>query len=70
MATQISCGGTLASATGNKSKKFVWTDKMKMSFDQIKLCMATDAILTYPDHNKRFDIYTDASNYQLGACIK
>ena len=43
---------------------------MKMSFDQMKLCMATDAILTYPDHNKRFYIYTDTSSYQLGASIE
>jgi hypothetical protein len=26
-------------------------------------------MLLQPDHNKRFDIYTDASDFQLGACI-
>ena len=31
--------------------------------------MATDALSTYSDHNKAFHIYTDASNYQLGAVI-
>ena len=31
--------------------------------------MAADVLFAYPDHNKRFDIYTDSSNYQMGACI-
>jgi hypothetical protein len=30
---------------------------------------ATNALAAYPDHNKRFNIYTDAFDFQLGVCI-
>jgi hypothetical protein len=33
------------------------------------LLMAANALAAYPDHNKRFNVYTDASDFQLGACI-
>ena len=31
--------------------------------------MAADAHSAYLDHNKLFNIYTDLSDYQMGACI-
>jgi hypothetical protein len=31
--------------------------------------VTADALAAYSDHNKRFDVYTDASEFQLGACI-
>jgi hypothetical protein len=31
--------------------------------------MAANAPAAYPDNNKWFDVYTDASDFQLGACI-
>ena len=35
----------------------------------MRLLMAANALAAYPNHNKRFDVYTDASNFQLGTCI-
>jgi RNase H-like domain found in reverse transcriptase len=35
----------------------------------MKALLAKDAFLQCPDHNKRFDIYCDASELQLGAAI-
>ena len=35
----------------------------------MKQLIMKETLLTYPDFNKRFDIQTDASHLQLGACI-
>ncbi len=42
---------------------------MQQAFDKMHLLMAANALAAYPDHNKRFDVYTDAYDFQLGTCI-
>ena len=42
---------------------------MQQAFDKMHALMAANALAAYPDHNKRFDIYIDASDFQFGACI-
>jgi hypothetical protein len=52
-----------------KRASIKWTDEMQQAFDKMRLLMAADALAAYPDHNKRFNIYTDASDFQLGTYI-
>jgi hypothetical protein len=42
---------------------------MQQAFDKMRLLLAANALAAYSNHNKRLDIYTDASDFQLGACI-
>jgi hypothetical protein len=48
---------------------FIWGPRQVQAFDTMKAMIAADAMTTYPDLNLPFDIYTDASDYQLGAAI-
>ena len=52
-----------------KRQPIKWTQDIQSAFDKMRQLMAADVLAAYPDHNKRFDIFTDASDYQLGACI-
>jgi hypothetical protein len=60
----------LTDQSGLKKKAHIkWIDEMQTVFDKMCLLMAADALAAYPDHNKQFNMYTDASDFQLGACI-
>eukprot|EP00957_Ditylum_brightwellii_P154973 11795564-Ditylum_brightwellii.AAC.1 len=46
-----------------------WTPECDIAFNKMWYLMAADALAAYPDHIMHFDIFTDASDLQLGACI-
>jgi hypothetical protein len=51
-----------------KKAPIEWTDEMQKAFDKMHLLMSANALAAYPDHNKCYGIYTDAPDFQLGAC--
>ena len=53
----------------HSKKKFIWTSDADKAFKHIKAMLAKDVFIRYPDHNKPFHVYTDASDKQLGAVI-
>jgi hypothetical protein len=52
-----------------KKAPIKWTDEMQKAFDKMCLLMAANALTAYPDHNKQFNVYTNASDFQFGACF-
>ena len=46
-----------------------WTPEAKQAFERAKEMCSEDALLYYPNFNRRFDIHTDSSQYQMGAVI-
>jgi hypothetical protein len=60
----------LTSLTSSKVK-FEWHSSHQQAFDKIKKVIETekDVLLCYPDFNKPFHLYIDASDHQLEAVI-
>jgi hypothetical protein len=58
----------LSSMTSAKVK-WKWTPACQDSFEKMKAIMAKETLVTFPDFTKEFEIHTDASKLQLGACI-
>ena len=60
---------SLTQLTGKGKSPFIWTTTHQQAFDSLKSLIVRDCMTHYPDHNLPFDIYTDASDLQLGAVI-
>ena len=61
----------LAPLTGLTSKKvkWKWTEECSKAFKKMLNLIAEETLLTYPNFQQPFDVHTDASKLQLGACI-
>ena len=58
----------LTALTSNTAK-WQWTEQHQQAFERLKTIITKDVLLRFPDFAKPFDIYTDASDHQLGAVI-
>jgi hypothetical protein len=52
-----------------KNVQYEWKDIHQKAFQDIKKVISTEVLLAYPDHNKPFDIHTDASKFQIASEI-
>ena len=59
----------LTELTKKTNKSFRWQTKHQEAFNNLQRELARQVILAYPDFTKTFEIYTDASKYQIGAVI-
>ena len=53
----------------SKQSKWNWTEQYQKNFDRMKDTLNREMLLSYPDFNKVFEIYTDTNHLQLGAVI-
>jgi len=53
----------------NKLRKIDWTENCQKAFDEMKRLVSKEVLLSYPTFDQPFEVYTDASKYQLGAVI-
>ena len=52
-----------------KYARFKWTSECRTAFDFLKESLTVVPLLAYPDTNKPYVLYTDASNNCIGACL-
>ena len=57
----------LAELTGKRP--FEWSSTKQRAFEEMKAIIASNCYNQYVDLNEPIEIYTDASDYQLGAAI-
>ena len=56
-------------ALTRKHAQFKWTDECKSAFEYLKQSLTVVPLLAYPDSNKPYTLYTDASKSCIGECL-
>ena len=56
-------------ALTKKYARFKWSEECQTAFDFLKDSLTVVPLLTYPDTNKPYVLYTDASDSCIGACL-
>ena len=46
-----------------------WTEGLDLVFKKVKAIVVQDILMSFPNHNTPFDIYSGSSDYQLDACL-
>jgi ribonuclease HI len=59
----------LSSLITSANIKWKWTPEHQEAFENMKALIAKETLLTFPDFSQEFEIHTDASKLQFGACI-
>ena len=52
-----------------KNQEYIWTPDRNEAFEDIRQCLLSDPILSYPDFDKEFIVRTDASSQGIGAVL-
>jgi transposase InsO family protein len=52
-----------------KNSVFKWTEEHQAAFETMKALVGKEVMLSFPNYNERFQLYTDASDLQLGAVL-
>jgi transposase InsO family protein len=56
-------------ALTKKNAVFQWTEEMQKNFDHINKILSSAPVLTYPDFDKEFHLFTDASCTGVGSVL-
>ena len=60
---------TQLTGTDKKPPLSRWTPECDQAFEEMKALMASNVLMRYPNPDLALDIYTDASDLQMGAVI-
>jgi hypothetical protein len=61
---------TTLTALTKKGARFKWMGYCQHSFNELKQLLKKQTVVAYPDFTIPFEIYTDASNKQIGSVIQ